>query len=255
VVLRQRFCTLSLTHTAAAAAAAAAVCCHNHATPYLTVTVADSGKGALDILRRSAPGTFQLILTVGCAAAAAAAAACRARAERCKQPGGWRAEAGALQAMRMLQRAAHTHTPPLDAHPRRPCAHTPRHGTHTHTQDLMMPEVDGLDILRYVRGNAALTDLPVIRECLVLLLQLPRLFVVVWSVVCSDAVFSDAWHAAAMCVCASAGMRARTPPTHTHTPRSPIPCTPTHPHTHTHTPPLPRRTHSDVCQRAEGHRL
>lgn len=32
-------------------------------------------------------------------------------------------------------------------------------------QDLMMPEVDGLDILRYVRGNTLLEDLPVISEC------------------------------------------------------------------------------------------
>jgi CheY-like chemotaxis protein len=31
-------------------------------------------------------------------------------------------------------------------------------------QDLMMPEVDGLDILRYVRGNILLSDLPVISE-------------------------------------------------------------------------------------------
>jgi hypothetical protein len=28
----------------------------------------------------------------------------------------------------------------------------------------MMPEVDGLDILRYVRGNILLSDLPVISE-------------------------------------------------------------------------------------------
>lgn len=29
----------------------------------------------------------------------------------------------------------------------------------------MMPEVDGLDILRYVRSNTQLADLPVISEC------------------------------------------------------------------------------------------
>lgn len=33
-------------------------------------------------------------------------------------------------------------------------------------QDLMMPEVDGLDILRYVRTNTLLEDLPVISECM-----------------------------------------------------------------------------------------
>jgi CheY-like chemotaxis protein len=32
-------------------------------------------------------------------------------------------------------------------------------------QDVMMPDVDGLDILRYVRSNAQLADLPVISEC------------------------------------------------------------------------------------------
>jgi CheY-like chemotaxis protein len=31
-------------------------------------------------------------------------------------------------------------------------------------QDVMMPDVDGLDILRYVRSNAQLADLPVISE-------------------------------------------------------------------------------------------
>lgn len=31
-------------------------------------------------------------------------------------------------------------------------------------QDVMMPEVDGLDILRFVRTNAALAELPVISE-------------------------------------------------------------------------------------------
>lgn len=35
----------------------------------------------------------------------------------------------------------------------------------THPQDLMMPEVDGLDILRYVRSNIQLAGLPVISEC------------------------------------------------------------------------------------------
>uniref|UniRef100_A0A383VI30 Response regulatory domain-containing protein n=1 Tax=Tetradesmus obliquus TaxID=3088 RepID=A0A383VI30_TETOB len=55
------------------------------------VTVAESGAQALEVLQRSLPGTFQLILT-----------------------------------------------------------------------DVMMPDVDGLDILRYVRSNAQLADLPVI---------------------------------------------------------------------------------------------
>lgn len=85
------------------------------------VTVVESGPHALEILRRSVPGTFQLILTV---------------------------------------RDICTHVSPHTV----AYHHKALHDNCWLMQDVMMPEVDGLELLRYVRSNNELTDLPVISE-------------------------------------------------------------------------------------------
>lgn len=81
-----------------------------------------------------------------------------------------------------------------------------------------MPEVDGLDILRYVRSNTQLADLPVISECQGQQLEQPSIL-----------------------LAAAPGHAAREAPA-THAPAAAAsatrPC-----------------CCSDVCQRAKGHRV
>lgn len=111
------------------------------------MTVVDSGAQALDILRRSVPGTFQLILTVS---------------GQSRGPLVHSATEGLLVLLGCLS-----------------CfTEQPRRGSRTHAdhapllspldyvlpQDVMMPEVDGLELLRYVRSNNELSQLPVISE-------------------------------------------------------------------------------------------
>jgi CheY-like chemotaxis protein len=101
--------------------------------------VVDSGPQALDILRRSVPGTFQLILTVrGCDMLV---------------PGG---RVGLAPCVHACVHVCAT------LRPRTHRLATLLHLAACPLQDVMMPDVDGLELLRYVRSNHDLSSLPVI---------------------------------------------------------------------------------------------